>query len=144
MKLKIIRIDKTLPLPSYQTTGSVAFDMYSRIDAEIKPKELAILPSNLIIEVPQGYFLMVASRGSTSKRGLFKANGIGVIDQDYHGPKDEIGILLYNFSDQSVEVKRGDRIAQGLVIPIEKAEWEEIDQISLTSRGGFGSTGTNV
>jgi len=87
---------------------------------------------------------MIAARSSTVKRGLFKANSVGIVDQDFHGPKDEIGVLLYNFSDQIASLKRGDRIAQGLIIPIQKVDWEEVDQIKEESRGGFGTTGTHV
>ena len=141
MKLRIVRIDKTLPLPEYQTQGAVAFDLYTRVDATILPGEKVTLPSNLIVEVPHGYFLMIAARSSLPKRGLMLANGIGGLDQDYHGPKDEVGILVYNFTDTPVEVARGDRLAQALIVPIEKAELEEVEGIKEESRGGFGSTG---
>ncbi|HTY39870.1 MAG TPA: dUTP diphosphatase [Candidatus Paceibacterota bacterium] len=141
MKVRITRIDKELPLPEYHTEGAVAFDLYSRMDVDIAPKERAVLPSNFIIEVPKGYFLMIAARSSTAKRGLMLANGVGTIDQDYHGPKDEVGISVYNFTDEPVMVKRGDRIAQGLLIPIIHAEWQEVEKIKDESRGGFGSTG---
>src|SRR5438128_571094 len=114
MKLKIVRVDAALPLPEYKTSGAVAFDLYARTDATIAPHTTAILPSNFIIAIPEGYFLMIAARSSSYKKGLLPANGIGVIDQDYHGPQDEIGILMYNFSDTPTEVKRGDRIAQAL------------------------------
>jgi dUTP pyrophosphatase len=141
MKIRITRVDKTLPLPEYHTAGAVAFDLYSRIDETIPARESRLLPSNCIIEVPKGYFLMVAARSSSAKKGLMPPHGLGVIDQDYHGPRDEIGILVYNFTDAPVEVKRGDRVAQGLLIPIEKAEFEEVEKIKDESRGGFGSTG---
>lgn len=141
MNIRIKRIDKSLPLPKYQTEGSVAFDIYSREGATIKPGEVKSAASNLIIEVPKGYALLIASRSSLSRKGLMLANGVGIIDQDYHGEKDEIGILLYNATHEVVEIKRGERIAQGLVIPIQKAEWEEVDEIKKDSRGGFGSTG---
>jgi dUTP pyrophosphatase len=141
MKIKIIRVDKSLPLPAYQTAGAVAFDMYSRLDAEIAAGAFQLLPSNLIIEVPQGCCLVVAARSSLVKKGLMKANGVGIVDQDYHGPTDEVGILAYNFTKQSVKVSRGERIAQGLIVPVEKAEWQEVENIKSDSRGGFGSTG---
>ena len=141
MKLRLVRIDKTLPLPEYQTQGAVAFDLYTRVDATILPREKATLPSNLIVEVPEGYFLMIAARSSLPKRGLMLSNGIGVLDQDYHGPKDEVGILVYNFTDAPVEVRRGDRLAQALIVPTLKAEFEEVESIKEESRGGFGSTG---
>jgi len=141
MKIRISRVDKSLPLPEYHTSGSVAFDLYSRVDCSLAPGEVRSLPANLIIEVPAGYFLLVASRSSTPKKGINMANGIGVIDQDYHGPDDEIGILVRNFTDKPVEIKKGDRIAQGLILPIEKAEWNEVEELKKISRGGFGSTG---
>lgn len=141
MKVKIVRIDKALPLPEYQTEGSVAFDIYSRVDLEIPAHETRIAPSNLIVEVPAGHFLMIAARSSLYKKKIMVSNGIGVVDQDFHGPKDEIGVLLYNSSHELVSVKRGDRVAQGLIVPIQKADWEEVSEIKKDSRGGFGSTG---
>ncbi|MBI2145131.1 dUTP diphosphatase, partial [Candidatus Woesearchaeota archaeon] len=60
MKVKIKRIDKSLPLPQYQTSGSVGFDIYSREDIEIRPREIALIPGNIIVETPQGYMLLVA------------------------------------------------------------------------------------
>ena len=141
MKLRIVRIDETLPLPTYHTEGAVAFDLYTRTDASILPKEKKVLPANFIVEVPEGYFLLITARSSTPKKGLMLPNGIGVIDQDYHGPEDELGIFIHNFTDEPVEVKRGDRLAQALLIPIQKVEFEEVKKIKDGSRGGFGSTG---
>jgi dUTP pyrophosphatase len=142
MKIKIKRIDSSLPLPAYHTSGSVAFDIYARKETSIESKELQLIPSNLIIEAPKGYFLLIASRSSTpKKKGLLTPHGLGIIDQDYHGSNDEIGILVYNFSKKSVTVERGERIAQGLILPVEKAEWVEVDAVREQSRGGFGSTG---
>lgn len=142
IKVEIVRIDKSLPLPKYETLGSAAFDIYSRVDVEIPSKSLRIAPSNLIIKVPKGHVLILSARSSLAKKkGLMLANGIGVIDQDYNGPNDEIGVSLYNFSDNSVKIDKGDRIAQGLIMPIEQADWREVDSIAESSRGGFGSTG---
>ena len=143
MKIKIIRIDKTLPLPSYQTNGSVAFDLYARESITIKPWTPTIIPANVIIEVPEGYFLMLASRSSTPiKKHLIVANGIGVIDQDYHGNKDEIGVQVLNFTNEDVIIEKGERIAQALLVQIAKVvEFNEVITIKEESRGGFGSTG---
>jgi len=141
--LKIKRIDPTLPMPKYETHGSVAFDLYSRIDDAINPKELKLIPANFIISAPpKGYFLMLASRSSLPlKKGLMVANGVGIFDHDYCGPEDEYKIQIYNFSDEQVEIKRGDRLAQLMLIKFEKAEIEEIHEITETNRGGLGSTG---
>jgi dUTP pyrophosphatase len=141
MKVKIIRIDKTLPLPEYQTEGAVAFDLYTRVDSKIEAQSNALLPSNFIIEVPKGHALILASRSSTYKKGLQLVNGIGVIDQDYHGPNDEIFLAVRNYTDQDIDIVKGDRIAQGLIIPVAQIELEEVDGIKDSSRGGFGSTG---
>jgi dUTP pyrophosphatase len=141
MRIRIIRVEKDLPLPAYQTEGAVAFDMYSRVDAVLQPKELKILPSNLIIEVPKGYCLVLRPRSSTPRRKGLVLRGSNLIDQDFHGPNDEIGLALYNFTEKPAEVKRGERIAQGMIVPIERADWEEVEQIKDSSRGGFGSTG---
>lgn len=141
MKVQITRVDKTLPLPEYQTKGAVAFDMYSREDATIAPHELKLLPSNLIVKVPEGYALLIKPRSSLSKKKGLVLRSSQLIDRDYHGPEDEIGIMVYNFTDAPSEVKRGERIAQGFFVAIGNAEWGEVDSIAKESRGGFGSTG---
>jgi len=141
MKVRIKRIDKDLPLPIYETSGSVGFDILAREDVLIKPNGIELIPGNLVVEVPTGFMLMVASRSSTPrKKGLLKPHGIGVIDQDYCGPTDEIKIQMYNFTNIDVQVKRGEKIAQGVFVRVDVGEWEEVDEINKESRGGFGST----
>ncbi|OGK35373.1 hypothetical protein A3A93_04805 [Candidatus Roizmanbacteria bacterium RIFCSPLOWO2_01_FULL_38_12] len=143
MKIKIKLIDKTLALPKYQTSGSVAFDLYARKNVKVPPWKPTIIPANVVIEVPKGFFLLLASRSSTPlKKNLIVANGIGVIDQDYHGDEDEIGVQVLNFSGKSVNVARGERIAQALLVQVAKVvEFEVVDSIKKQSRGGFGATG---
>lgn len=142
MQIKIKRIDTSLPLPEYHTAGSVAFDFYSRTDMTIAPNNIAMLPSNFIIQTPPGYMLMIASRSSLAKKkGLKLGNGIGIIDQDYCGENDEINLLVHNFTDQEVKIEKGERLCQGVLVKIDKAEWQEVDKINDKSRGGFGSTG---
>lgn len=141
MKVKIKRIDKSLPLPTYQTSGSVGFDIYSREDMEIQPREIALIPGNIIVETPQGYMLLVALRSSTPrKKGLIKPHGIGVIDNDYCGEGDEVKVQVYNNTDHVVKVDKGERVAQGIFVKVDRFEWEEADQMGK-ARGGFGSTG---
>jgi dUTP pyrophosphatase len=142
MQVKIKRIDTSLPLPEYQTSGAVAFDLSSRIDMAIAPKTIALIPTNLIIETPVGYMLTVVTRSSTpKKKGLLVPHGIGIIDQDYHGPKDEIMLQVYNFTDQEVIIARGERVGQAAFVRVDRGEWQEVSEIKETSRGGFGSTG---
>lgn len=142
MQIKIKRIDKTLPLPSYQTSGSVAFDLYSRIDDLIKAGETKLFPTNFIIEIPKGYMLMLAARSSLApKKNLKMANGIGVIDQDFCGDDNEIRLVLHNYSEQDVQITKGERLAQGAFVRVDIADWEEVENMNNKNRGSFGSTG---
>ena len=142
MQIKIKRIDASLPLPQYQPDGAVAFDLYSREDLIIKPQTIALIPTNIIVEVPKGYMLTVVTRSSApKKKGLLVPHGIGIIDQDYHGEKDEIMLQVYNFTDQAVSIIKGERIGQAAFMRVDRAEWEEVSEMKKTSRGGFGSTG---
>ena len=91
----------------------------------------------------KGHFLGIFARSSTPlKRGLMVANGVGIIDADYCGPTDEIKIQVLNVTDQPVTVTRGDRLAQGIVLPCPRVEWEEVTEMVAPTRGGFGSTGS--
>lgn len=141
MKVKIKRIDKSLPLPIYETQGSVGFDILCREDTTVEPRSLKLIPGNSIIETPEGYMLMLALRSSTpKKKGLLKPHGIGVIDTDYSGNDDELMIQAYNFTDNQVTIKKGEKIAQGIFVRVDRFEWEEVDDMDKVSRGGFGST----
>jgi dUTP pyrophosphatase len=141
MKIRVKRIDKDLALPIYETNGSVGLDLLARQDTLIKSKEIGLVPCNLIIEVPKGYVLVIASRSSTpKKKGLLMPHGMGIIDQDYCGPQDEILAQFYNFSEINVIIKKGEKVAQALFLPIEIIEWEEVSEIKKESRGGLGST----
>lgn len=141
MDVKIKRIDKSLPLPKYETNGSVGFDLLCRESAEIAPQEIALIPANVIVETPPGYMLMICMRSSTPRKiGLMMAQGLGIIDNDYCGEEDELKIQVYNFTDEPVTIERGSRIAQAIFVRVGTAEWNEVDQMTTPSRGGFGST----
>jgi len=140
MQVKIKRVDKTLPLPEYQTPGAVAFDMLARETVTIEPHAVGRIPSNLIIQIPEGYMLMIKDRSSTAKKkGLLCT--VGFIDQDYCGNEDEILMQFYNPQEVPVTIERGERLSQGAFMPIEKPTWEEVDSMEAKDRGGFGSTG---
>jgi len=127
-------------MPEYHTSGAVAFDLYSRIDAVVLPKSLERLPTNIIVATPKGYMLEIKDRSSTLKRkGLIVTTGY--IDNDYCGDSDEILLQVYNLTDEEVKVEKGERLGQGVFIKIETAEWEEVGAMEDNSRGGFGSTG---
>jgi dUTP pyrophosphatase len=142
MKVQIQRIDPALELPQYHTAGAAAFDFVTREKTVVAPRAIGLVPGNVIVKVPDGYALLVLPRSSLPrKKGLICPHSIGLIDQDYHGPKDEIFVQVQNITDLPVTVERGDRIAQGLFVKIERAEFTEVDGHGAETRGGFGSTG---
>jgi dUTP pyrophosphatase len=117
----------------------------ARVETTVAPGAIARVPANVIVETPPGYMLLIAARSSTpGKKGLTLPNGIGVIDQDYCGPDDEVQLLVYNFTAAPVTVARGERIAQGVFVRVARAEWAETDSAARPSRGGFGSTDARV
>jgi dUTP pyrophosphatase len=142
IKVRIRRLDPSVELPAYGTNGSAAFDLAASADTTIAPGEVRLVPTGLVIEVPEGMFLAVFARSSTPlKRGLMVANGVGVVDSDYCGPTDEVKIPALNFTALPVQIARGDRIAQGILLPSPRVEWEEVGELRAGSRGGFGATG---
>jgi dUTP pyrophosphatase len=143
MRLQIKRLQPAIGLPEPATGRAAGFDMAAAADIEIPPRSIRLVGTGLVIAVPDGYFLAIFARSSTPlKRGLMVANGVGVIDADYCGPDDEIKIQVLNITDAPVKVARGDRLAQGIVLPCPRVEWEEVDEMRVPTRGGFGSTGT--
>lgn len=142
MKVKIKKLDAEVNLPKYETSGSVGFDLAANEDKTIAPGEIVLIGTGLIVEVPRGYMLMAVSRSSTPrKKGLLKPHGVGIIDQDYCGPSDELKIQVYNFTKETVEINKGDRIAQGIFVRVDSFDWDEVEEMTARDRGGFGSTG---
>lgn len=140
--LNIKRIDQSLPLPSYQTKGSVGFDLYARETVKISPFKPTLIPLNTIVKIPKGYMLLLACRSSLPlKKGLMVANGVGIIDQDYCGEEDELKLQVINFTNKPVVVGKGERIAQGILVKIARPKIKEVKKMKKKSRGGFGSTG---
>jgi dUTP pyrophosphatase len=142
MRLKVTRLNPSVSLPAYGSAGAAAFDLAAAEDVEVPPGEIRLIGTGLVIGLPEHHFLAVIARSSTPfKRGLVVANGVGVIDSDYRGPTDEVKVQVLNVTRASVSVRRGDRIAQGIVLPAPRVEWEEVETPHAPSRGGFGSTG---
>jgi dUTP diphosphatase len=143
MRLRIRRLDPTISLPSYGTHEAAGFDLAAAHDLAIAPGQVALVRTGLVIEVPAGYFLAIFARSSTPlKRGLAVANGVGVVDPDYSGPNDEVMIPVLNFTRSDVHVTRGDRLAQGIILPAPRISWDEVSELRETTRGGFGATGS--
>jgi dUTP pyrophosphatase len=142
MRLKIRRLDSTVALPAYGTDESAGFDLAAAHDIVVPSRQIVLVRTGLVIEVPTGHFLGIFARSSTPvKRGLVVSNGVGVIDPDYSGPTDEVMIQVLNVTDASVEVRRGDRLAQGIILPAPRVTWQEVTEIRTAARGGFGATG---
>ncbi|MEK7591314.1 MAG: dUTP diphosphatase [Patescibacteria group bacterium] len=142
MQIEIQRVDPSLPLPKYESKGAVGFDLITRKMTLIEPGAIGLVPGNVIVKVPRGYALLVLPRSSLPrKKALVCPHSLGVIDEDYHGREDEIFVQVQNVSEKPVVVERGERIAQGLFVKTEQAEWVEVKRHEAVTRGGFGSTG---
>jgi dUTP pyrophosphatase len=143
MKVKIKQFDTSLPLPAYKTAGAAATDLCARVTTTIEPKAVGYIPLNVALEVPDDYWVIVAARGSTHKQGLMPVHGIGIGDADFKGDNDEYHFPVYNFTDQPVVIEKGQRIAQMIVMPYERVEFEVVESLDSEDRGKFGSTGTH-
>jgi len=142
MKVRITPLREDVEIPAYQTPGSAGFDLAASEPMTIAPKQMAMVPTGLIIATPPGHVLIMSARSSLyRKKGLVPANGIGVIDSDYRGATDEIKMLLLNPGDQPVNIDKGERLMQGIIVPCEQVEFEEGPVVAEVSRGGIGSTG---
>lgn len=142
-KISVKKLHEKAVLPTYGSEFSAGADLYAVTEEPIviAPGATVFVHTGLAMEIPEGYAgLIYARSGLACKRGLAPANKVGVIDADYRG---EILVALYNHSETEQSVTGGERIAQLVVTPFLKAEFEESDRLSDTIRGegGFGSTG---
>jgi dUTP pyrophosphatase len=137
MKICIKRFDKTLALPATKPHAA-GIDLACRQDITIAPHEVKLVPVNIAVEVPDGYFLLLASRSSTPlKKGLMMANSIGIVDPFYNGDKDEVLVQLLNFTDQPVEIEKGELLTQALLMKHEPIEWNEVETFGADGYGGY-------
>lgn len=118
-------------------------DIYASVqeDRVVKPGETVLIPTGFQMEIPSGYEAQIRPRsGLALKHGVGVLNSPGTIDSDYRG---EVKIILKNFGKEEFTIRRGDRIAQLVICPVVRAEWEEVNIVEETSRGagGFGHTG---
>lgn len=144
-KALIKKLSPEVNIPEYKTSGSSGLDLEAFIENDIiiKPKETALIPTGLSVAIPENIEIQVRPRsGLALKDKISVLNTPGTIDADYRG---EIKVILVNLGDTSFVVKNGDRIAQMVLCPIIKAEFEITDNLPVTLRGegGFGSTGKN-
>lgn len=142
MTIKIINKSQH-DLPNYETVASAGMDLRANLTEPVtlNPLERAIIKTGLFIELPIGYEAQVRPRsGLAAKKGITVLNSPGTVDADYRG---EIGVILVNLSNETFVVENGERIAQLVIAKHERAQWEEVLELSETTRGegGFGSTG---
>jgi dUTP pyrophosphatase len=145
MKIKIKQLDhaKGLPLPVKATAHAACVDLCAALIDRLmlEPGKPALIPTGLIVEIPQGYEGQVRPRsGLALKHSIGVLNSPGTIDSDYRG---EVGIILINFGKEPFKISRGDRIAQMTICKVENFEFIESSELSDTDRGkgGFGHTG---
>ena len=143
MKIKIKKLRDDAIIPAASSKDAAGYDLYACLDAPVKivPHRTVKISTGLTAAIPEGYFGAVFARsGIASKFGIRPANCVGVVDSDYRG---EYTVALHNDSDEEYTVCHGDRIAQLVIMPCLKVEFEEADELDETDRGagGFGSTG---
>jgi dUTP pyrophosphatase len=142
--VRILKKDSAARLPEYETSGASGADIRARIteDVIIPPLGRAKIPTGLVFEIQSGYEAQIRPRsGLAARHGVTVLNSPGTIDSDYRG---EVEIILINLGTGDFTVKDGERIAQVVIAPVEKARIVEAEGLSETKRnsGGFGSTGT--
>ena len=138
--VKFCKINKNAIIPTFATEGSAGFDFHSLESYLVKSNTQVLVRTGLCVEIESGYEIQVRSRsGLALKHRIMVLNSPGTIDSDYRG---EIMVILANFGDD-FEIKKGDRIAQGVVNKIPNIKIVEVESLSKTARGsgGFGSTG---
>ena len=143
IKLVVMDHAEELTLPHYATDGAAGMDIEAAVEnmVVIPPLERMVIPTGLMMAIPQGYEAQIRPRSGLSlKEGVTVANAPGTIDSDYRG---EVKIILVNLNTENVIISRGMRIAQMVVAPVSKARFDVTDSLDGTSRGtgGFGSTG---
>lgn len=139
--LRVKRLDERAQLPTYGTEGAACFDLYALEGGQASSRGSVLVRTGLAFDIPEGWVMLVYSRsGHGFKHAVRLANCTGVIDSDYVG---EVMVKLANDSDFSFEVTAGDRVAQAMLVPVQRFSFVEVDELKETERGegGFGSTG---
>ena len=143
VKVLIKKLSKDIDIPKYETVGASGIDLTANINEEllISSGEKHLISTGISVAIPYCYEIQIRPRsGLAVKNGITVLNAPGTIDADYRG---EIKVILINLSKKNFKVSKGQRIAQMVLCPVIKAEFEEVDELPATERGkgGFGSTG---
>ncbi|MEZ5710438.1 MAG: dUTP diphosphatase [Blastomonas sp.] len=130
-----------LPLPAYATPGAAGMDVVAAEELDLQPGQRHAVATGFAMAIPAGYEVQVRPRsGLALKHGITVPNTPGTIDSDYRG---ELKVIMINHGDAPFPIRRGDRVAQLVVAPVQHADFREVDVLDDTARGsgGFGSTG---
>jgi dUTP pyrophosphatase len=142
LTVPVHRLDRDLPLPSYAHPGDAGADLVTAVDVTLRPGERALVPTGIAMAVPEGYVALVHPRsGLAARHGLSIVNTPGTIDAGYRG---EVKVLLVNHDlVETIELRRGDRVAQLVFQQVEQAAFTEVEVLpeSVRGVGGYGSTG---
>ena len=143
VKVLIKKLNSKVQLPKYKTDGSSGMDLmaFTENPINIRPQESALIPTGITIAIPENTEIQIRPRsGLAAKSNISVLNTPGTIDSDYRG---EIKIILFNHGKEEFIINNNDRVAQMILMPIIKAEFEEVEDLPKTLRGseGFGSTG---
>jgi len=143
VKVLVKKLDPKVKLPSYKTKGSSGMDLMAFINNPIKvfPNTSVLIPTGLSIAIPEDVEIQIRPRsGLAAKSNIGILNTPGTIDSDYRG---ELKVILFNHGNKEFIINNNDRIAQMILMPVLKVDFEEVDELPNTLRGsgGFGSTG---
>ncbi len=141
IRLKRLPHGDGLPVPAYATAGAAGMDVVAAEDVELAPRGRHAVATGFALAIPEGFEVQVRPRsGLALKHGISLPNTPGTIDSDYRG---ELKIIMINLGDEDFSIRRGDRIAQLVVAPVQLATFAEVEELDDTVRGegGFGSTG---
>jgi len=142
MRIPLKRLDPDLPIPRHAHPGDGGVDLYAAEPATLLPGERTMMPTGIAIAIPDGYAGLVVPRsGLAARSGISIVNAPGLVDSGYRG---ELKVILVNLGQETVELERGDRVAQLVIVAVETQEYVEVDELPDSSRGegGFGSTGS--
>ena len=146
IKVKIVRVNKKAHWPVYATAQAAGMDVAACLDEPVmlEPFSTALIPSGFAIELPEGYEAQLRPRSGLALKHLISLpNSPATIDADYRG---EVRVILVNFGKEPFSVAHGDRIAQMVVSRVERVDFDEAEELSMTQRGegGFGHTGISA
>lgn len=169
LNVRVKRLHPDAIIPQYATSGAAGFDLVAVEDVIIEPGQTKLIPTGLAFEIPRGFEMQIRMRSGIAKRTPLRLpNAVGTIDADYRGEvfmmfenTSNIPLKLNDVTTNSVNtisgfdvidvevpmctclIRKGDRVAQAVIAPVLRANFEEVDELSETKRGGgaFGSTG---